>query len=66
MSIGHKSLIFATKVMTGSAIELVTKPDLLKKVTDEHNKRMTGKKYVCPISKDIKPPLDIAREQASK
>ncbi len=66
MSIGHKSLIFATKTMAGSAIELVTKPDLLKKIKDEHEKRMTGKKYICPIPKDIKPPLEIAREQASK
>jgi len=66
MSIGHKSLIFATKTMAGSAIELIIKPDLLKKIKDEHSERMTDRKYVCPIPKDVKPPLDIAREQASK
>ncbi|MBY8998217.1 MAG: amidohydrolase [Candidatus Thorarchaeota archaeon] len=66
MGIGHKSLIFASKVIAGSAVELVTKPDLLKKIKDEHTERMTGKKYVCPIPKGINPPLDIAREQASK
>jgi len=66
MSIGHKSLIFATKTMAGSAVELVTKPDLLKKVKDEHAKRMKGRKYVCPIPDDVKPPLELAREQASK
>jgi len=66
MSIGHKSLIFATKIMAGSAVELIIKPDLLKKIKDEHSERMTDRKYVCPIPKDVKPPLDIAREQASK
>ena len=66
MSIGHKALIFATKTMTGSAIELLTKPDLLRKIKDEHAKAMTGQKYVCPIPKDVKPPLEIAKEQASK
>jgi aminobenzoyl-glutamate utilization protein B len=66
MSIGHKSLIFATKVMAGSAVELITKPDLLKKIKDEHREKMRGRKYMCPIPKNVKPPLDIAREQASK
>ncbi len=66
MSIGHKSLIFATKTMAGSAVELIIKPDLLKKIKDEHSERMTGRKYVCPIPRDVKPPLDIAREKASK
>ena len=64
MSIGHKSLIFATKTMAGSAVELITKPDLLKKIKDEHNKRMTGKKYICPIPVDVKPPIENARKAA--
>jgi aminobenzoyl-glutamate utilization protein B len=66
MSIGHKSLIFATKTMAGSAVELITKPDLLKKVKDEHTELMKGRKYVCSIPDDVKPPLELAREQASK
>ena len=66
MSIGHKSLIFATKVIAGAAIELVTNPELLKRIKDEHAERMIGRKYVCPIPEDVKPPLEIAREQAAK
>ncbi|MFW9787581.1 MAG: amidohydrolase [Candidatus Thorarchaeota archaeon] len=66
MSIGHKSLIFASKVIAGTAVDLFTKPDLLKKIKDEHAERMTGKKYVCPIPKEVMPPLEIAREKASK
>ena len=66
MSIGHKSLIFATKVMAGSVIELITKPEVLQKIKDEHAESMTGRKYICPIPNDVKPPLEIAREKASR
>ena len=66
MSIGHKSLIFATKVMSGAVVELISEPDLLKKIKDEHAEKMTGRRYVCPIPKDVNPPLEIARQQASK
>jgi aminobenzoyl-glutamate utilization protein B len=64
MGIGHKALVFATKTMAGSAVDLITKPDLLKKIQDEHKERMTGKKYVCPIPPEVKPPLEIARKAA--
>ncbi|MHA3961909.1 MAG: amidohydrolase [Candidatus Thorarchaeota archaeon SMTZ1-45] len=66
MSIGHKSLILATKVIAGSAIELFTKPDLLKKIKDEHVEKMVGRKYKCPIPKDVRPPLEIAKKRALK
>ncbi len=66
MSIGHKSLIFATKVMAGSAVDIITKPELLKRIKDEHTKKMVGKKYICPIPREVKPPLDMAKEKAMK
>jgi aminobenzoyl-glutamate utilization protein B len=64
MGIGHKSLIFAAKIIAGSALDLLTKPELLKKVKDEFEDRKKGQKYVSPIPKDLSPPLEIAREQA--
>jgi aminobenzoyl-glutamate utilization protein B len=60
MSIGHKSLIFAAKTMTGSALDLLTKPDWIKRAWEEHTKRLAGRKYVCHIPDDIKPPLEMA------
>lgn len=66
MSIGHKSLIFATKVMAGSAVDIITKPELLKRIKDEHTKIMMGKKYICPIPREVKPPLDMAKEKTMK
>jgi len=64
MSIGHKSLIFAAKTIAGTALDLMTKPEFLKKARDEFGKRMEGSTYRCPIPDDIQPPLEVARVAA--
>ena len=58
MSIGHKGLIFSTKVHAACALELLTKPVLMKKVKDEWVERLAGREYKPPIPLDLKPPLD--------
>jgi len=58
MSIGHKSLVFAAKTMAGAALELLTKPELLKKAQDEHKEKLAGRVYKAPVPPDVKPPLD--------
>jgi len=65
-SIGHKSLIFAAKTMAGSALDLLTKPELLKKAKEEHEEKMKGRVYRCPIPDDINPPLEMARATAAR
>ena len=55
---GHKSLIFASKVLAASVLDLLTNPGLLEKVKQEHRKRLKGRKYVSPIPPEHKPPLD--------
>jgi len=57
-SIGHKGLIFASKVMATSGIEILTDPELLKRIRDEWTKRLAGRTYKSPIPADLKPPLD--------
>lgn len=64
MTIGHKSLLFAGKTIAGSALDLLTRPDLLKKIREEFEQRKAGRTYVSPVPPEIGPPLDIAREQA--
>ncbi len=59
VGLGHKSLIFAAKVMAATAIDLLTKEDVLKKAKEEHRKRIGNNKYRSPIPPDHKPPLDI-------
>ena len=58
MSIGHKGLIFSTKVHAAAGLELLTKPELLQKVKDEWVERLAGREYKPPIPADLKPPLD--------
>lgn len=65
-SIAHKSLIFAAKVIAGSALDLITKPDLLKKAKEEHKDRLGDKAYETPLPEGVEPPLEIAREAAEK
>jgi aminobenzoyl-glutamate utilization protein B len=59
VGLGHKSLIFAAKVMVATVIDLLTKEDILKKANEEHRQRIGNKKYRSPIPPDHKPPLDI-------
>ncbi len=65
-SIGHKSLIFASKTMAGSVLDLMTTPDLLRKVKEEHEKRLGGQVYKPVGDPDRKPPLEQARKIAEK
>ena len=59
VGIGHKSLIFAAKVMASTVIDLLTNPDILNKAKEEHKQRINGKKYKSPIPPEHKPPIDI-------
>jgi aminobenzoyl-glutamate utilization protein B len=58
MSIGHKGLLFASKIIATSGLDLLTKPDLLKAVRDEWEDRLAGRVYEPPIPADLAPPLD--------
>ena len=65
-SLGHKSLIFASKVMAGSVLDLLTKPGDLAKARKEHAKKMQGRNYKCAIPYDVYPPIESARVAAAK
>jgi aminobenzoyl-glutamate utilization protein B len=54
MSIGHKGMIHAAKVMAASAVELFSNPDRLKQVREEFEKK--AKPYQCPIPPEMMPP----------
>jgi len=64
--LGHKSLIFSSKVTAGTVLDLLTKPEIVKKAKEEHAKRLAGRKYVSPIPAEIGPPLEIAKAYAEK
>jgi aminobenzoyl-glutamate utilization protein B len=59
VGIGHKSLIFAAKVLVGTAIDILTDKKLLNSIKKEYNKRIGSRKYNSPIPYNVKPPLDV-------
>ena len=59
VGVGHKSLVFAAKIMAGTAIDLLTDEDILNKAKEEYRQRIGNKTYTSPIPSDKKPPLDI-------
>lgn len=52
--IGFKGMMFAAKVMAFTALDLMTKPDLLKAAQDEFEKAIGGKEYTSPLP-DVPP-----------
>ena len=58
MSIGHKSLFYASKVIAATGIDLLTKPELRKAAWDELKKRKGSSVYKSPIPADLDPPLN--------
>jgi aminobenzoyl-glutamate utilization protein B len=58
VGIGHKSLIFASKVMAATVIDLLTKPEALSQARGEFKKLTKNMKYVSPLPTEVKPPLD--------
>jgi aminobenzoyl-glutamate utilization protein B len=58
MSIGHKSLFYASKIIATTAIDLILKPELRKEAWEELSQRKAGRTYKSPIPIDLDPPLN--------
>ena len=63
MSIGHKSSIFASKVMAATVLDLLSDKELLVKVKEDWEERMKGNTYKSPLPPDLKPPLNQLEKQ---
>jgi len=55
MSIGHKGMILAAKVLALAALDFIEKPELIFKAKEELEKRLGSSKYESPIAPNIKP-----------
>ncbi len=53
----HKGMEHAAKVMAGTAIELISNPDLIEAAKADHRNRLDGIPFVNPIPDDVQPPL---------
>jgi aminobenzoyl-glutamate utilization protein B len=56
MSIGHKGMMHAAKIMAVTAMELYTDPEHLVKIREEFERSTDGKTYVSPIPEEVDPP----------
>ena len=54
-SIAHKGLLYAAKVLCGTAFDLLNDPETIRAAKEEHAMRSGGKPYACPIPKGVKP-----------
>jgi len=58
-STGHKSLLFSSKVIAASGLELLMDEALREAAWKEHAERTMGKEYKTPIPEGMNPPLDM-------
>lgn len=60
MSIGHKGMMHAARVMATTAAEFIENPELLAKAKAEFEESTKGREYVCPIPADVQPRNPLA------
>jgi len=56
MSIGHKGMLMAAKVLALSAIEFMNNPELVEKARKEFDEQVKDKQYKTPLPEGLKPP----------
>ena len=61
MSIGHKGMMLAAKVLAATASKLYRNPDLIAKARVEFNERRGADFEYRPLLGDREPPLDYRR-----
>jgi aminobenzoyl-glutamate utilization protein B len=65
-SIAHKGTVAGAKVMAGSIIDLLTKPELLTKARETFRTEVAGSTYRSLLPPDQKPPVDMNAEEMAK
>ena len=55
MSIGHKALLTAAKVLSASCLDFLTQPKIIPMMTDEWKADKKGREYKSPLPPDLAP-----------
>jgi aminobenzoyl-glutamate utilization protein B len=61
--LARRSLIFASKVMSLTALDLLTDEDLLERAKEDHSRRLRGRTYKPLIPESLTPPLNFWRDR---
>jgi aminobenzoyl-glutamate utilization protein B len=54
-SIGFKGMMVAARTLALATLDLLTKPDLVKAIREEFEKKRAGKQYVSPLPEGAVP-----------
>ncbi|MBN2408930.1 MAG: amidohydrolase, partial [Candidatus Aminicenantes bacterium] len=65
MSIGHKCLATAAKVMAASCLDFLSSPETIKKMREEWTTRKKGREYKSPLPADLKPRVLPRKDESS-
>ena len=65
-SIAHKGEVAAAKVLAGSIVDLLTKPDLMAKARETFEQEIAGSVYKPLLPPDQKPRVDLNRAEMAK
>jgi aminobenzoyl-glutamate utilization protein B len=65
MSIGHKCLATAAKVMAASCLDFLSRPEIIQKMREEWTARKKGREYQSPLPADLKPRVVPRKEGPS-
>jgi aminobenzoyl-glutamate utilization protein B len=65
-TIAHKGMIAGSKVLAGTILDLLTRPELVKAARAEFEKQTAEMKYFPVLPADAKPPLDLNKEMMDR
>lgn len=57
MSIGHKAMLTAAKVMAATGLDFLISPEIIKKMREEWEEKKKGREYKSPLPPGIMPPV---------
>jgi aminobenzoyl-glutamate utilization protein B len=56
----HTGMVHVAKVMAGTALDALTRPEVLARAKAEHAAKLAREPYVCPLAPEVKPALGMS------
>ncbi|MTI17448.1 amidohydrolase [Rhodobacteraceae bacterium RKSG542] len=56
-AIAHKGMIYAAKVMAGTALDVIRSPEVLSAAKKVHQQQLETSPYTCPMPPEVSPPI---------
>jgi len=63
MSIGHKAMLTAAKVMAAAGLDFVDNPGIIRQMREEWTEEKKGKEYKSPLPPGLKPPVKPRKDE---